>query len=84
MKELELKLDGLRAAMTSTEFRTLTGMYRELSVAKRRAVANRLQRRRMPNLLRALHKGDFRLYTETWETEARLVQQTEGHIPPTT
>jgi hypothetical protein len=80
MRELELKLNSLQTAMTSTEFRTIVGMYRELSVAQRRAVANRLQRKRMTNLLRALHRGDFSLYSETWETDAQLLQAA-GDLP---
>jgi len=81
MHELELKLNAFSTAMTSTEFRTVVGMYRELSVAQRRGVANRLQKKGLSNLLRALHKGDFSLYAETWESDARIVREASGDVP---
>ena len=60
--------------MSSSEFRTLVLAYRELSPSEKRAVSNRLQQRKLGALLRALHAGDYRMYTDSWEAEAELVR----------
>jgi len=78
MERLERALNAFHSSMTSTEFRALVIDYKQLSVAERRAVANRLQKRRMPNLLRALHAGDYRAYTDGWKDEAAIVRVGES------
>ncbi|MEO6951882.1 MAG: hypothetical protein ABI321_08720 [Polyangia bacterium] len=92
MDRLDLFVRDLRASMGMTEFRSLVHSYRELSPMGRRAVANKLQQRRLAALLRALHAGDYALYQDTWksdvtarekaersrESEARSVKMNEG------
>jgi hypothetical protein len=75
MELLERKLGGLRTAMTSIEFKSVVSSYRELSALEKRAVANRLQKKGLANLLRAIHGGDFRLYLDHWQAEAEAVQE---------
>jgi hypothetical protein len=80
MEELDKHLNGFRVSMSSTEFRTLHHLYRELSMAERRAVANRMQRKRLPYLLRALHANDYRAYVDTWQAEAKMAEATEETV----
>ena len=78
MDRLERALNAFHSSMSSTEFRALVIDYKQLSVAERRAVGNRLQKRRMPNLLRALHSGDYRAYTDGWKDEAAVVKAADS------
>jgi hypothetical protein len=63
-----------RMSLSSTDFRTLTLYYREHSTMEKRVIANRLQRKGLHALLRALHAGDYRLYQDTWQTESEAVR----------
>jgi hypothetical protein len=80
MEVLERMLGGMRTAMTSGEFKTLCVAYRELSQAEKRAVANRLSRKGLANLTRALHSGDFRLYLDHWQAESEAVQKASSGV----
>ena len=70
LQRLDLFVRELRAPMGMTEFRSLVHAYRELSPMGRRAVANKLQQRRLAALLRALHAGDYTMYQDTWKADA--------------
>ena len=70
MQRLDLFVRDLRGSMGMTEFRSLVHAYRELSPMGRRAVANKLQQRRLSALLRALHAGDYAMYQDTWKADA--------------
>lgn len=72
---LELALRDFRMSMTGGEFRDLSARYHELTPTEKRSVGNRLQQRRLGNLHRALHAGDYRAYVEGWETEARAAAE---------
>ncbi len=67
LARLERALRDFRTSMGSSEFKALVFDYRELSPTEKRAVANHLQARGLGALLRALHAGDYRMYTESWE-----------------
>jgi hypothetical protein len=71
LDHLEKSLRDFRASMSGNEFRDLSLRYRELTPTEKRAVSNRLQRRRLGNLLRALHAGSYSMYTDGWEMEAK-------------
>jgi hypothetical protein len=75
MELLERKLGSLTTAMTSIEFKSVVSSYRELSPSEKRAVGNRLQKKGLANLLRAIHGNDFRLYLDQWQAEAQAVHQ---------
>lgn len=77
MQRLDLFVRDLRASMGMTEFRSLVHSYRELSPMGRRAVANKLQQRRLAALLRALHAGDYALYQDTWRSDATAREKSE-------
>ena len=77
MQRLDLFVRDLRASMGMTEFRSLVHSYRELSPMGRRAVANKLQQRRLAALLRALHAGDYALYQDTWKSDATAREKSE-------
>ncbi len=53
------------------EFRDLSLRYRDLTPTEKRAISNRLQRRRLGNLLRAMHANDYSAYIAGWEMEAK-------------
>ena len=71
---LDRVLHDLRISMTSSEFRDTVHYYRERSAMEKRAIANKLQRRGLHALLRAIHGGDYRTYTDTWQAEAEAVR----------
>ncbi len=75
MVRLDRALNDFRTAMTSTEFRGVVTDYRYLSLMEKRAVSNRLQKRGLANLVRALHTGDFRVYTDGWQAEAEAQRE---------
>jgi hypothetical protein len=79
---LERNLHDLRTSMSHSEFRTVSTLYRDLSPNEKRSVANRLQRRGLGALVRALHSGDFRLYLDSWAEEARLAREAEDAPKP--
>jgi hypothetical protein len=68
---LETSLRDFRASMSGNEFRDLSLRYRDLTPTEKRAVSNRLQRRRLGNLLRAIHANDYSAYIAGWEMEAK-------------
>lgn len=74
LEKLERALNSFRAAMSSSEFRTLTLEYRERSFAEKRAISNRMQQKGLGALLRALHAGDFRMYLDGWQQEANVAR----------
>jgi len=82
---LDRALNGQRASMGSSEFRGLVLSYRNLSMMEKRAAANRMQKRRLAGLLRAIHANDYRMYTDSWELEARASrdENTESPQPDT-
>ena len=61
LQHLERALRDFRVSMGSSEFHALVVSYRQLSPAEKRAVSNKLQKRRLSSLLRALHAGDYRM-----------------------
>ena len=77
MQRLDLFVRDLRTSMGMTEFRSLVHSYRELSPMGRRAVANKLQQRRLAALLRALHAGDYALYQDTWKSDVTAREKAE-------
>lgn len=66
--------NDLGMSISSTDFRTLVFQYRDYSVMQKRVIANRLQRKGMHSFLRALHRGDYRLYQDTWQAEAEAIR----------
>jgi hypothetical protein len=85
LDQLETYLRDFRTSMGHNEFRDLTLRYRELTPTEKRAISNRLQRRRLGSLLCALHAGSYSDYLDGWEMEAKAAgEELAGPRPDST